>query len=262
MAHEQACGNATITKRNQCGCDCGGRLHGVPHSERGRAFYEPAGTRANSAASRTASYRSKVGGPVPAARRRVLVSDFMGAKLTEEAIRSGFQLEPFVDDITAAVTERLAGAALTPADRTIIRRRFRAEHLFCTLAVYIVRVFHAVDKVVIRVRNLVVDEILNSVFGPPTASMLTAAGRAAVRTALRAGINAGVRGIRHLTGSQHAVATVRLLGVLACPDIERHPRDAVTRYCVLPLTTQFLTTLSRARVQTWVRGGFVGNPPA
>jgi len=82
-----------------------------------------------------------------------------------------------------------------------------------------------------------------------------------VRTALRAGANSGVHGIRNLIGSRQAVTTVQFLGILACPDIERHPRDAVTKYCLIPLTIQFLTPAAQAQVQRWVRLNFVGNPP-
>lgn len=261
MAHEASCGEATLTPRTQCGCHCGGRLHGVPHSERGRAFYEPAAEQANVAAVRTAAYRSDVESAVTASGRRLKVADFLGAVLTENAIRSQFQLNPFIDDITAAVTERLATAVLSDADQAAIRRRFRTEHLFCTLAVCIVRAYDAADDVVVTVRNAVVERVLDLAFGAPGSSVLSGAGRAAVRTALRAGVDAGVASIKQAVGAEEALTTVRFLGVLACPDVDRHPQDSVARYCLLPLVTAYLTPQAQALVQGWVGNRFQGAPP-
>lgn len=98
--------------------------------------------------------------------------------------------------------------------------------------------------------DVMADAVLSTAEDRPSARVLSEAARAAVRSALGKALGPLRTALLPLDPT-----TMRLLGMLFCPDISEHPE--VEALCVAPLSGDILSE----SVTAWVRERFASPPP-
>jgi hypothetical protein len=110
MAHDARCSGSVLTPVRDCDCQCDKALHGVPHSDRGSAFFAPAEGRVERAGRVSTKFRTRLNADPDADRWSERASDYIGAKLTEEAIVVGFEPAGVLNAISETALDALFDA--------------------------------------------------------------------------------------------------------------------------------------------------------
>jgi hypothetical protein len=253
MTHVFTCANSVLTHPSKCRCSCEQALHGVPHTERGRAFFRADDQRGIYANTIVVGYRRAMEAAEPP-HRMVAVTDYLASKFTEEAIEAHLDPRDLLTDVAtaafSAVLDRVGEVSDSDARR--VKAALRNDHIYCAIAVLLLKAADAAKAVRDDLRDAAVEGILDSVFGPSEHRTVGPVGRAIVAGAIKAGFDAGMKALDAATGASRWLIVIRLLGLLTCPNVDTHPNDDVTTHCVLPLTTAFLTDTFAA----WVRARF------
>lgn len=252
MAHDARCSGSVLTPVRDCGCQCDKALHGVPHSDRGSAFFAPAEGRVERAGRVSTKFRTRLNADPDADRWSERASDYIGAKLTEEAIVVGFEPAGVLNAISETALDALFDAVrdgtVTSSEAERIDAVFQSGHLFCALCVAILKAVEIVAEGRDLLRDEAIQRMLDLAF---PRSQFTAVMRGVVRGALRAAFDAGVKALSGATQLEAAVKSVRFFAVLSCPDVDRHPEDEVNEYCLQPLAVEFLAPWLQKWLKAW-----------
>lgn len=252
MAHDARCSGSVLTPVRDCDCQCEKALHGVPHSDRGSAFFASADGRVARAGRVSTKFRTRLNSDPDADDWSERASDYIGAKLTEEAVVAGFEPTDVLNAISETALDALFDAVrlgiVTSAEAARIDAVFQAGHLFCALCVAILKAVETIADGRDLLRDEAIKRVIDLAFPAPE---FTAVMRGVVRGALRAAFDAGVKAVVSATQLEMAVKSVRFFGVLACPDVDRHPDDEVSEYCLQPLAVEYLAPWLQNWLNAW-----------
>lgn len=250
MTHGTRCSGSVLTAPSKCGCACEKMLHGMPRSERGSALFGNEATRPKRAKRRESDLRQVMNRETGSNHWSSAATDWVAAKITEKAVAVGFEPDAVLRDISDATLNALFTAVrnrtITGSVADRVDAVFQRGHVFCSLAVAVLKLADAAEELRDDLRDELVTAIVDRYFD---AQVFDNMARSVVRGALTAGIDAGLHALTAATQYDAVVKSVRLLGILTCPDVDDHPADDVTRYCLEPLAKEFLS----ARLIAWVR---------
>lgn len=190
--------------------------------------------------------------------RSVAVTDYLAAKLCQVAIEDGLELDAVFSSIINPVLGSLLDAArdnsLTPRQASMIKAMLLEGHVFCVLCVLILELDAAVGEQLDALRDHVLSALVDAVFGSGPTGYLSPAARVIVIRALTAGVNRGLAAVKAASGPDTAIQSVQLVGLITCPDLEKHPKDAVYTMCLKPLAAAFLSE----EISKWIENRFQG----
>lgn len=252
MAHGSRCANSVLTPPEKCNCACERTLHGTPHSQRAQAFAVAADHQTDAANRIVTRYRRAIETHAPGTLS-MQVTDYVAARLCQESIDGGLELDDLfssvVDPVLTGLAEGARGGSFKARDRSLIKAVFVDGHIFCVLCVLILQLNNAVEDEADALRDAAVKALVITMFGPPSPTGISDAARHVVTRALTAGINRGLEAVKAATGHASAIQSIELLGLLTCPDIDTHPDDDVYKLCLTPLSTALLSE----ELNDWIR---------
>jgi len=188
------------------------------------------------------------------------LTDYLAAQVTEASINIAPEFDPkkLFAQVTAPVVEEILGAALTgrlsEADAVTVASIMKSGHAFCSLCVLVITTWEAGEDLALELRNKGADLIVDMLFGVVGSSIMDAAAKGVVRGALLAGFDAAWEALKATAQIELTLKSLRLLGLITCPNIDTHQSDEVTVHCLIPLATELLSEV----FTRWIESRFVG----
>lgn len=257
--HSEACAEARKTTPQQCKCQCDGQFHGGPHTHRAKALVWELGDRRRYSKGRVATTKTALARVDPGRGEGLLyrrrASDYLVTGSVDVLIRTSRpeadELSELIREVVEPFAKAIVDAGLSPADEKSAKDFINGAHLLCSLCVTLLEIDKALEELSDELADTIVDAVLSTAESRPRASILTAAARVALRTAL-----AKALGPLRVALLPVEPTTLRLLGILFCPDISEHPE--VGELCVKPLSEDILSD----NVTEWVGRRFAAPVPS
>lgn len=247
--HSVRCADAVSTAPNECGCRCGGDLHGGPHTERVRAlvweendrerYSQGQVTAAKRKAVEAVEAKESVGEKCTDFAVTHMVDVFIGAtsaadqKVARDTLKS--VLDPFVEEI--------ATADLGEADEKNVKTAVNNLHIICSFCVEILKVIDQAEKLVGDMADGLADVVVDAV---SDYTFLTKIAKEVLRRAL----SRSFLSVIDLLADPARVEMLRIVGFATCPDVTDHWE--VKKYCVSPLGGGYVTDA----LDSWIDNDF------
>lgn len=252
MAHNKRCESAG---QPGCSCPCGGVDHGVD------ALNVAAGPRQVAIDLRTqaaATYRSVVEEGATAGRRATTQANIEDVALCRWIVSDiVVYLNGHQDFLT--ITRSVADS-LSASVRSVFEEQFSNEqrktlpkgHFWCALLAALAETLDRFEgqweQASKQVRDLVVERLYSKPFVKRTA--LSWLSDELIRTTVHLLWSSIDKAARNCAGIDQFRTSTRVLGLMLCPDMSRHPE--VIRWCLAPLHEEFLSQKLADLVTDWI----------